>query len=296
MNAASFVFSVLKPRTTGPLVAALALALATPAFAHRVEKRFQVDVRPMINVRNDHGRVTVKSWKKSEVLIVANHTSNRMEVDAQQAGNRIDVITHRLEENIPATEQRAEYDIIVPEDSELQIRTDSGSVYVERVFGDMTFDTVMADVELQEVSGYLVIKTISGSFVCVRCAGPRLEITTVSGYVRLLQPVSSNVRVRTTTGDIFFNGDFLRGGNYLLKTGSGKIDVVFSDTDSVELLANTIYGKLDKDPNLTLRPPAHNRRSTAPKGAQSILGTFNEGLARVELSSFNGTITLRRRE
>lgn len=278
------------------LWAGLGMALATPANAHRIEKRFPVDVRPMINVRNDHGRVTVKSWQKSEVLIVATHTSNKIEVDATQAGNRIDVITHRLEDNLPVAEQRAEYEITVPEDSELQVRTDSGNVYVERVFGDMTIDTVMADIELQEVSGYLFIKTVSGSFLCVRCAGPRLEITTVGGYVRLLQPVTSNVRVTTNFGDIFFNGDFLRGGNYLLQTGSGKIDVVFSQTDSVELVANTVYGKVEKDPNLNLLPPTHGRRSGTPSNAKSLLGTFNEGLAKVELKSFNGRITLRRRD
>jgi DUF4097 and DUF4098 domain-containing protein YvlB len=278
------------------VVAALALVLATPAFAHRVEKRFAVDVRPTINVRNDCGRVTVKSWQKSEVLIVANHQSDRIETDAKQAGNRIDVTTYRLVANLPVAEQIAEYDITVPEDSELQIRTESGTVYVERVFGDMTFDTTTGDLDLHEVSGYLMIKTIAGSLVCTRCAGPRLEITTVSGHVRLLQPVSSKVQVRTITGNIFFNGDFLRGGSYLLKTGSGQIDVLFSDTDSFELVADTLYGKLDKDSSLNLRPPAHNRRGNPPRGGNTILGTFNEGLARVELSSFNGTIRIRRRE
>jgi DUF4097 and DUF4098 domain-containing protein YvlB len=295
MNTKLLTFPVPHPRAA-PLVAALTLALAAPAAAHHVEKRFPVTVRPMISVRNDHGTVTVKSWQKSEVQIIANYTSDRVEVDADQAGNRIDVITHRLAENVPAAELRVEYEITVPEDSELQIRTDSGNVNVERVFGDMTFDTVTANLELKEVSGYLVIKTMSGSLLCDKCAGPRLEITTVSGYVRLLQPVSSNVRVRTTTGDIFFNGDFLRGGSYLLKTGSGQIEVQFSDTDSFELVANTLYGKLDKDPSLNLQPSAHSRTSAVPKGVQSFAGKSNEGLAHVELSSFNGTIRLRKRQ
>jgi hypothetical protein len=82
----------------------------------------------------------------------------------------------------------------------------------------------------------------------------------------------------------------------LLQTGSGKIDVVLSESASVELVANTMFGKVEKDPNLNLLPPAHSRRSGAPSNAKSLLGTFNEGLARVELKSFNGRITLRRRD
>jgi DUF4097 and DUF4098 domain-containing protein YvlB len=271
------------------------LLTAAPAFGHRIEKRFTVNERPVVSIRNMHGQVTVKSWKKLEVLVVADHASEKTEVDTDQTGNRIEVMTHLLAEKVTPTELRANYEITVPEETELQVRTDSGMVIVERVFGDLTFETVAADVQLQEVAGYLLVKTLGGSLVCVRCAG-RIEVNSISGNIRLLQPVSSNVRLQTSTGSILFDGEFLRGGMYVMRNHTGPIEVRFSEGDSFDLNANSVYGKVDMDENARLKPPSHSRRATAPRMTHSLLGTFNEGHAKVELSSFNGTIRIRKRE
>src|SRR2546422_1092788 len=132
--------------TTLTLAAAL---LAVPASAHRIEKRFPVTGRPVITVHNANGRIEVKSWKKPEVVVVGNHASDRVEVDTEQAGTRIEVTTHVLTTNVQPSELQADYQITVPEESELQVHTDSGLVIVERVYGEMTFDTVAADIQLQ---------------------------------------------------------------------------------------------------------------------------------------------------
>jgi len=275
------------------------VALCAPAVAQtKVEKRFPVDVRPVIQVRNDNGKVTVRSWQKSEVQVIATLASAKVEMDAQKMGNRIDITSHRLEDNVTAAEQRVDYEITVPEETELQVRIDSGMILVERVFGDLVFDTVAADVELQEVAGYIVVKTISGSVLCVRCAGGRLEIFSVSGNVRLIQPVNSAVLVNTTTSNILFEGDFLRTGSYRLKNYSGLIEVVLNDSDSLDISANAVQGKIESDPGLKLTPRTHGGRPSAPArgAARSFVGMLNDGAARVDLSTFNGTIRIRRRE
>ena len=266
------------------------LGLAAPASAHRLEKRFPVELHPVVTVRNLQGRITVKSWTKLEVMVVAEHTSDKAEVDAEQVGNRIDIITHLTTEQVSAKDLEANYEITVPEETELQVKTDSGWVVVERVAGDMTIDTVAANVDLKEVSGYLVIKTVGGSLVCYRCAG-RIDFNSISGNVSFTQPVSNNVRAQTNTGRIFFDGDFLRGGLYVLKTYSGPIEVRFSDSDSFELNAMT-RGQVESQ--VKLKPPVHNRRLATPF-SNSLFGTVNDGLARVDLTSFNGTIRILRR-
>src|SRR5712692_3030468 len=202
--------------------AATLLFVAAPASAHRMEKHFTVGERPVIMVRNSHGHVEIQSWKKPEVVVIGNHNSNKVEVDTEQAGNRIEVTTHVLDEKVNPADVQADYQITVPEESELHVRTDLGEITVERVFGDMTFDTVAADVQLQEVAGYMVVKTIGGSVLCVRCAG-RIDVRSISGSVRFVQPQMDNVRVETTSGNILFDGEFLRRGIYILKNGNGLI-------------------------------------------------------------------------
>ncbi len=274
------------------LAGLLFLAPAAPASAHRIEKHYTVDGRPVVSIRNAHGHIEVKSWKKPEVVVVGNHNSDKVEVDTEQAGNRIEVTTHILKENLKPADLQADYNLTVPEETELQVRTDSGMVIVERVFGDMTFDTVAADVQLREVAGYLAIKTIGGSVVCTRCIG-RIEVNSISGNVSLLQPVSSSVRVQTSSGNIYFDGEFHRDGIYSLRNYSGLIEVRFSDTDSFDLTATSLQGKVENQAKL--KPDPHGGRHVSSRFTTAF-GTFNEGHAKVELSSFSGTIRIRRRD
>ena len=271
----------------------MSIVAAAPAFAHRLEKSFTVTGRPMVTVRNAQGKIHVSSWKRNEVSIVAEHTSNRVEVDAVQRGSQIELLTHVLEENVTPAELTADYQISVPEESELQIKNDGGNVYVERVYGDITIDTVAATVEVQEISGYLAVRTVGGSFLCRHCAG-HIDFNSISGSAQLLQPMSSNVRAQTNSGDLLFDGEFMRGGMYSLKNMSGVIEVRFSDNDSLNLTATSVNGKVENQANL--KPETHRALHIPGKFANSLTGTLNEGLARIELTSFNGTIRIRKRE
>jgi DUF4097 and DUF4098 domain-containing protein YvlB len=286
---------VNRSRAAGLFASMLLFGLALPAYAqaHRLQKNFTVEGRPVVTIRNAVGRIAVKSWQRSEVSIIADHASDRMEVDATQRGNQIELLTHILDEHVTPGELTADYQVTVPEESELQIKNDGGTVYIERVFGDMTIDTVAATVEVREVSGYLVVKTVGGSFVCRMCAG-RIDFSSISGSAKLLQPLSQNVRAQTASGDLLFDGDFLRNGTYLLKSISGVIEVRFSENDSLNLSATSVTGKVENEANL--KPPVHRSQNLAGRFRNSLAGTMNEGLARVELTSFSGTIRIRKRE
>lgn len=279
-------------KTCATLAAIVLLGAALPASAHRVEKRFAVEERPVVTVKNSHGRITVKSWARPEVQVVGDHSSERVEIDTEKTGNRVEVVTHVLGQNLSTNERRADFEITVPEETELQIRTDSGTILVERVAGDMSFETVAADVELREVAGYLIVRTTGGSLICFRCAG-RIEVNSISGNVRLLEPISSNLRAKTLSGNIFYDGDFRPGGIYFLSTGDGRIEVRYSVNDSFNLSASSVRGNVESD--VKLKPPAHSSQPPSQL-AKGLFGTYNDGTAKVELSSFSGTILVRKRE
>jgi len=282
-------------RTCSLLTFGAALLLATPVYAHHLEKHFAVDGRPIITIHSSYGRISVKSWKKSEVWVVGDHSSPKVEVDTEQAGNRIEVTTHRLADNIKPADLEATYQITVPEESELQVRTDSGLVIVERVYGDMGFDTLAADIQLEEVGGHLTVNTASGSVTCRKCVG-QIDATTISGNVQFLQPAMEHVRVTSTSGNILFDGDFLRRGIYTLHNGSGVIEVRFSDTDSFDLKATSLHGQVFNDAQLKPDPHGSHIYTPPKQGTSTFIGTFNDGHAKVDLASFNGTIRIRKRD
>ena len=272
-----------------------ALLLATPAGAQvrRIEKHFTVPGKPVVTIQNPSGHMQVKAWDKHEVMIVAEHADNNVTLDSEQVGNRIELVTHLASGNAASGDFKTDYEISVPAETELRVRTDSGNVTVDSVHGDMSFDTVAADVALQDVEGYVVIKSIGGSLVCTRCAG-RLDATSISGNFQLVQPVMDNVQVQTSSGNILFDGSFLPRGIYVLKNYSGTIEVRFSTNDSFDVRAASLYGSVVNQAPVV--PDRH--RLPAPRNtmAKSLFGSMNDGHAKVELSSFSGTIKILKRE
>jgi DUF4097 and DUF4098 domain-containing protein YvlB len=281
-------------RVAGMGLLAMFAGLSAHAQGRRFERHFTVQGKPVVTVQNATGRIQVRAWDKQEVMIVGQRGSSNVEVDTEQVGNRIEIATRVLSANSNPDALRADYEISVPAESELQVRSDSGNVTVDSVHGDMSFDTVAADLALQDVEGYLVVKSIGGSTTCTRCSG-RMDATSISGDVKLLQPTMDNVRVQTSSGNILFDGSFMNRGIYVLKNYSGTIEVRFSSTDSFDVRATSLYGNVINQAPVV--PDRHSMPAPRSTGlAKSLFGTMNDGHAKVELSSFNGTIKISKRE
>ncbi|MGA7922212.1 MAG: DUF4097 family beta strand repeat-containing protein [Candidatus Acidiferrales bacterium] len=282
----------VKRKTSGLLLAGLLFGGSVSAATPRQEQHFKVAAHPVITIHNPDGLVTVKAWTKSEVLVISTLSSDKVVVDAEQMGNRVDVSTRELSDSISPDEMRTDLQINVPEDSELQIHNDAGNVTVSNVAGDMNVETVAAGVDLEDAAGYLSVKTVGGSFQCLRCAG-RIEVSSISGNFKLIDLHSYHVWAQTSTGNILFNGEFLPNGTYSLKNYSGVIEVRFSPADSFDMSATSLKGKVNNEAKLT--PSAHQRHFM-PKWGNALFGTFNQGRAKVELTSFDGTINILKRD
>ena len=279
-------------KSSGLLIPCLMLLSAAPASADRIVQRFKVDSRPVITIHNPNGKIVVKAWTKSEVMIVADRASASVDVDAEKTGNRVDITTRQVSDSVSPAQLRADYQINVPEDAELQIHDDSGTVSVNSVLGDMNVETIGAGVDLEDAAGYLTVNTVGGSFQCMRCAG-RLEVSSISGSLRFLDTRSYHVRAKTSTGNIVFDGEFLPNGLYRLRNYSGNIEVHFSPGDSFDLSATSLKGAVHNEAKLA--PPTHPDPLSARYG-NSLFGTFNTGHAKVELTSFDGTINIVKRD
>jgi hypothetical protein len=277
----------------GVLLLPCALVQAAP---QHFERRFAVKGRPVIVLQNvANGRIEVKSSKNSEVIVSATQASNKIAIETEQADERVDIIATVLDNSAPANELEANFQLTVPEEAELQLRTQTGLVYVEQVMGDMTLQSVAGDIHLKEVSGYIVVRTTGGSLVCTQCAG-KLDFNSVSGNAQVLQPGLTNVTLFTMSGNILFDGDFIRTGIYTMKSGKGTVEVHFSGSDSFDLKAQTATGTVDNQAEAYLKPDSHGVRHIASKFTKGLFGTVGSGLAKVELSSYSGTIRILKRD
>jgi DUF4097 and DUF4098 domain-containing protein YvlB len=281
-----------------PLLAAAVLFSPSQGLAagEHFEKHFPVNGRPIVTIQNAaNGRIEVRSSKNPEVVIAGTMASANVTVETEQAGNRIELTSSLVNRNAPAAQFEANFDITVPEQTELEIHTTSmGTIYVEQVYGDMMLESVAGDIHLKEVSGYIIVKSVSGSLVCVQCAG-KLNFNSISGGAQFLQTQLTNLNVSTTKGNILYDADFLRSGIYTMKSGLGLVEVRFSGNDSFDLRAQTTSGVVDNQAKDFLKPDSHGKHFST-RFARGLVGSVGAGLAQVNLSSFSGTIRIRKRD
>lgn len=269
---------------------------AAAAAPQHFEKHFSVKGRPVVVIRNiANGRIEVKSWKNPEVVVTGTQASDKVDVEAEQAGQRVDVSARVQDKTAQPADLNTDFELTVPEETELQLKSQAGLIYVEQVMGDMTLTSVAGDVHLNEVSGYIVVRTTGGSLVCTQCAG-KVNFWSVSGNAQILQPGLTHVSLFTMSGNILYDGDFIRSGVYTMKSAKGTVEVRFSGNDSFDIDARTATGTVDNQAAAYLKPDAHGIRSGASRFAKGFFGSVGSGFAKVELSSYSGTIRILKRD
>jgi hypothetical protein len=290
-------------RTILPVVGATVfLCGAAATFAtteQQQERHFTVRERPVVILDNIvNGRIEVKSWKNSEVVVVSSAVPDKVNIDMEQVGDRIDINASSTSPSTGPHDVEANFQLTVPEQTELQLKTQTGLILVEQVNGDMKLQSVAGDVHLKEVSGYIIVKTTGGSLVCTLCSG-KLEFTSISGSAQILQPSLHSMNVMTTTGNILYDGDFLRTGLYTMNSGRGLVEVRFSGNDSFDLNAKTSRGTVENRAADYVKPDTHNKnhsKSSPSNSLRSVNGTVGQGFAKVDLSSYSGTIRILKRD
>jgi Putative adhesin len=292
---------MIKPRhSLAAWSAGLILFAASTAIAgapEHQERHFTVQGRPIVVLQNVvNGRIEVKSWQNSEVVVSSTAAKDKVDIDMEQVGDRIDISATAASDspNGQPHEIEANFQLTVPEHTELQLKTQTGLIYVEQVTGDMKLESIAGDVHLKEVSGYIIVKTTGGSFVCTLCSG-KLEFSSVSGSAQLLQPQFTNVNLITTSGNILYDGDFMRTGIYTMKSGKGLVEVRFSGNDSFDLEAKTYSGIVDNQAAQFMQPEQHTSRH-GNKFTRYLNRTVGLGFAKVEISTYTGTIRILKRD
>jgi DUF4097 and DUF4098 domain-containing protein YvlB len=284
----------------GVLSSGLLFSVASAVLAGTTEQQeehhFTVKDHPVVIINNIvNGRIEVKSWKNAEVVVTTTTVPGKVAIDSEQVGDRIDINATSLVNTSDPHEMEANFQLVVPEKTELQLRTQTGLILVEQVNGDMKLQSVAGDVHLKEVSGYIIVKTTSGSLLCTLCSG-KLDYNSISGGAQILQPSLSSLNVMTTTGNVLYDGDFVRTGLYTMNSGRGVVEVRFSGTDSFDLNAQTYRGTVDNQAADFLKPDTHTKHHAQSKYSHSLFGTVGQGYAKVELSSYSGTIRILKRD
>ena len=246
-----------------------AVLLAAPAFAQRNRDRDQdrdqgpretenvdrtLSLAPggTVRLKTFSGRVTITGTSGSQVVIKAVRRASRerlndIKLEITQNGNVVEIdANHRIVERRNDNVVETDFDIQLPSQTTLDVRTFSAPITVNGVSGDMTVDGFSSEIRLENVAGPKRIKTFSGP-VQVQSAqwvdGDDLNVETFSGDVTLRLPDAARGDINfdsfsgTFRSDLpvtmssssrrNFRGSLNGGGNtdFRLKTFSGSVDI-----------------------------------------------------------------------
>ncbi len=257
------------------------------------EFRFNVAPKAALSVNNPYGSVSVKPSTGTVVVVNASLSSDKVEVDNNFAGNRVEIQSHLLP-GADSQSGRVDYEIMVPSDTNLALHSSAGILRAEKIHGDVTLEGAGATVEVRDVSdAHVHVKTLNGPVTLTNVQGGHVEVDSLSGNVTLNGVNGPLVQVISTSGGINYRGDFGDHGEYRLTSHSGDIEAIVPDSTSADVSARSVRGEVHDD--VPLQPKQHT--SFVLKEGSAFWGTMGRAAvsSTVVLRSFSGKIHLRKR-
>jgi hypothetical protein len=285
---------ILQPRNfhqSGVATLVMVACLSAAAFAGNIkEYRYTVGPNANISVDTQYGAIAVKSGAGNAVIVTATLKSGDVEVDQQQTGNRIEIASHLLQGAGQSTGQ-VDYELVIPADATLNLRSSTGPLSVERMHGDLTLEGADAAVNVRNVeNGHVHVRTMRGTITLTEVRNGHVELSSISGDVHLKSVTGPLVQVNSGSGKIFYDGDFGSGGDYRFTTHSGDIEALVPVDVSAGFRAHSVLGRVQHDFPLL---PKHSRYSE--EVGRSFVGNSGQAASEVVLRSFSGKIRLKQR-
>ena len=204
-----------------------------------------------------------------------------------------------------------DYEIAVPANASVALKTISGDVTVTNVKGEVRIESVSGNLNVSNLPNVALVKTVSGdvmakdigaatSLVMGTVSGTvigtglrvkTLEAGSVSGDVRLSGIEVERLEATSVSGNLEFAAPLSKGGRYELSSHSGDVRIVLSGNTGFELDADTFGGSVRSDVPVTLRSVgrADGERRGSPR---AIRGTYGDASAVLSIRSHSGSVVI----
>jgi DUF4097 and DUF4098 domain-containing protein YvlB len=301
-------------------VGALSLSLlAKDRYEEKFEKTEALAKDGKVFLGNVSGDVAVKTWDKAEVRIEAlkmSEASSEAKAKENCAQVTIEITREagvlRIDTKYPHQKRfwggdslnvSVDYKLWIPSGASVEVKSVSGDVDLESLGGavkarvvsgsvvlrkaasgaDLT--TVSGELTLEDVAGNVYLKTVSGDIGAVRVQGS-IDAESVSGGIEMREVSgASGVNAKTLSGDVDYLGGLETKGRYSLKSHSGNVRMSLPADAAFSFDAETFSGDVDSDFKIEVSGKVSPRE---------VHGTINGGGAEVRLSTFSGSIDLKK--
>jgi len=292
----------LLPATVALLAGAWAFGSDAPT---TFEREVAAPAHGVVEISNVSGTIDVTGWDRAAVGVKAELAADVDHVEVTSSGDHT-VVRVQLRSHSPGWgHEETHLHVQVPKDSSLEVSGVSanitsagvsGAQRLKTVSGDITAEIGPSDIEVKSVSGTLKLRgkgqpaklhvsTVSGDLELKHAAGD-LEATTVSGEITADLESAHSVRLRSTSGDITFEGRLLRGVDFDGQSVNGDLKVRAAAEDGFQYEIQSLTG--DISDCFDAKP----ERTSEYGPGQKLNGTRGGGGGHVRLKTMSGEIEL----
>ena len=304
---------------------------AAKKFEFEYHKEMPVGKNPTLFLSNISGNIIIKSHSEGKITIdalkvIQTHSigkaedlAERIEIEIQRVGEEVNIQTKYPQRGFRGSISCwVNYQISVPLETRLNIKTTSADVEVEDIQEKVRINTVSGDIEAESVKGTIDLSSVSGDFYLLDIQGDLLlegtssdmELEQIKGDVRIdcvsgdltLQEIGGDIEASTSSGDIeveqakgemdlnTISGDVevktevSAEGEYIIETTSGEVFLYLPEESNAHLKCESQSG------SISTQIPV-NILSTSRRFLEGELGTG--GPSRIFLSTVSGDIKVR---
>ncbi|OFV87121.1 MAG: hypothetical protein A3J75_08005 [Acidobacteria bacterium RBG_16_68_9] len=287
----------------------------------RVTRTLKIGANGQLDLANVSGDIVVTGGGGDEIKLEA-VKRGRGNTEAE-AKNQLPLVTVEITERAGRAGVRTrykegerhihvsvDYTVTAPAGTRVIVRSVSGDVKVTGIKDELDAESVSGDVTVVEagqlaraksVSGDVNIRgaaaesvldasSVSGDVVVRGVKARRVEVSSVSGGAELTDVTCETATMKSVSGDVAFTGSLAKAGRYEFKSHSGDVRVTIPGDMGFELEASTFSGTINSDLPLTV-----GGGKGAAVSRRTIRGTFGDGSAMLNCTTFSGSVIIRKR-
>jgi hypothetical protein len=168
-----------------------------------------------------------------------------------------------------------------------------GSVEASNIDGEITLIDLSGDVRASSQQGEIDAVRLSGSAqlssgddrLRVRDSDADLQLGSVDGDIDLVGSRSRRIKIRSTDGDVTFQGKLMEGGEYEFHTHGGDVRLRLAPPVHMHATVLAYDGEFESDFPV---------RTSHYRSGHGLDFTVGDGSSRLTIETFNGEVELRR--
>lgn len=191
----------------------------------------------VLDVESSNGRITIRGVANVQTASVTVTKRSRGET-LEQAQDRVDRVTYQVTQQGNRTELRyrsteqdddvrrysgVDFELVVPMETQVEVRTSNGAIEVVRVQGETRLDTSNGSIDMRECIGTVDAETSNGRIDIADHVG-NVTADTSNGEI-WMEDVAGRIDAETSNGSIHFTGRPADGVQNRLDTSNGSITV-----------------------------------------------------------------------